>query len=108
MIRKISVSREDWRGDYIGFILDEDRSQNRVTNWWNVRALDGTILGVVKWTSRWRRYAFFPEPNTMFEGECLFDITQFVNAMTTNRKLERKCARSSDPSIQSSVANLET
>lgn len=44
----------------------------------HVEGEDGdVILGTVKWFSRWRRYAFFPSAETVFEPTCLHDIANF-------------------------------
>lgn len=39
-------------------------------------------LGCVKWFGRWRTYAFFPEPFTVFEKVCLLEIAEFCEART--------------------------
>jgi hypothetical protein len=38
-------------------------------------------LGIVKWFPRWRQYAFFPEPNTIFNVECLNDIINYIRGL---------------------------
>jgi hypothetical protein len=43
-------------------------------------------LGEIKWFGRWRQYAFFPEPNTVFEKQCLKDITNFLEKLMLERK----------------------
>lgn len=50
------------------------------TKIWEVLAKDGdSVLGTIKWFSRWRKYAFWPEPNaqTIFEHHCLRHIADF-------------------------------
>jgi hypothetical protein len=43
-------------------------------------------LGEVKWFGRWRQYAFFPEPETVFEKHCMKDITNFLELLMEERK----------------------
>jgi hypothetical protein len=35
-------------------------------------------LAVIKWFPNWRRYALFPMPETVFDVECLTEITEFI------------------------------
>ena len=53
------------------------------TKRWNVCAQDGEILlGTINWLGRWRQYAFFPLPETVFERQCLRDIAEFCEQQT--------------------------
>lgn len=57
-----------------------------------VRAKDGdALLGVVRWFAPWRKYAFFPQPETLYEQDCLRDIAAFCEAETRAHR-ERKSA----------------
>lgn len=40
-----------------------------------------TKLGIIKWLGRWRQYAFFPEPETAFNPECMKDISEEINRL---------------------------
>lgn len=52
------------------------------------------FLGQIKWYGPWRKYAFFPEPNTIFETDCLTDITNFIKNLMLERKLEKQKSKS--------------
>ncbi len=39
---------------------------------------DGTLLGDIRWYSQWRQCCFFPEPDTVFSGDCLVIILGFL------------------------------
>lgn len=43
---------------------------------------NGTMLGVIKWYSNWRRYVFYPEINTLFDAKCLGNIQFYLERMT--------------------------
>lgn len=46
-------------------------------------ATQGAVpLGVVKWWGAWRKYAFFPNPDTLYEQDCLRDIAQIIVDLT--------------------------
>jgi len=38
-------------------------------------------LGIIKWWSSWRQYAFFPENGTIFNVECLNDIQSYIKGL---------------------------
>lgn len=61
------------------------------TNIWNVVSKDGDIiLGTIEWFGRWRGYAFFPEPEMVFERTCLRDIADFIEAKNKEQRDKRK------------------
>ena len=69
---------------YIEFIEDKPNPKTKV---WSVIAKKTlALLGKVKWLGCWRQYAFFPEPETMFEEDCLREIAAFCENQTRKRK----------------------
>ncbi len=46
----------------------------------------GTQLGVIKWHSPWRQYAFFPASDTLFNTGCMNDISEFIGVLMEGRK----------------------
>lgn len=63
--------------------FEEVPGTNGKTRRWNVLTVDGGVcLGVVKWHGAWRKYAFFPTPQTLFEEDCLRDIAQALAEAT--------------------------
>ena len=45
------------------------------------------ILGIIKWYSQWRKYAFFPHEDTLFDNKCLKVIQDKLETLMKNRKL---------------------
>lgn len=75
-LQPVSGSHQDWRGTYLSFRF-EGASPSGRTHLWGVWA--GPIrLGAIRWFARWRKYAFFPQPETVFESICLAELTQFL------------------------------
>lgn len=69
------------------WIRFEQLESKTKTSVYNVIAKEGdTKLGQIKWYAPWRKYSFFPAPNTLFETQCLSDIVSFI----TDRMNERK------------------
>jgi hypothetical protein len=75
---------------WIAFNEDEAAARGRKTLVWTVTAIGGGTLGVVKFYSQWRKYAFYPNPNTLFEEECLRDIATFVATQTEAWRAKRR------------------
>lgn len=77
--------------EYLGFTLDTEASENRKTEVWCVRATrDYALLGTIKWFGRWRQYAFFPEPGTIFNPDCLAEIATQTTLLTVRHREKRK------------------
>ncbi len=56
------------------------------TGVWNVLSKShGFILGQIKWFGRWRQYCFWPSPNTIFNPECMGDISGFIREKMRER-----------------------
>lgn len=66
----------------------------RKTKIFEVRTKDDSIvLGEVKWFGRWRCYSFFPAPNTVFEQQCLGDITHFIAYLMMQRTIDKQISK---------------
>ena len=72
-------------GKWIKFVLKEQKPKTQV---WNIVAKeDNFVLGYIAWFSSWRKYAFFPNNNMVFESDCLRDIITFMDKLMSERKL---------------------
>lgn len=49
-------------------------------------------IGEIKWYSPFRKYTFFPQPNTAYEATCTQDITDFLNELMEERKTQKQNA----------------
>lgn len=51
----------------------------------------GTLLAEIKWFGPWRQYAFFPNAaaDTVWNPECLVDVTKAIAALTARRRRVR-------------------
>lgn len=72
--------------NYIDFV-DAGSSPSGKTKRWNVVAkiAPTVVLGTVRWYAPWRRYVF-QTTESVFDGECLQEITDFVNKVTSEHK----------------------
>jgi hypothetical protein len=46
----------------------------------------GDELGTVQWGPMWRRYAFFPKGQTLFDARCLRDLAAFCDRLMAERR----------------------
>jgi len=79
------------RGPYIRFV--EGPPKPRTKTWWVVTQGDDVHLGWIGWFARWRKYAFYPKKDTVFEEVCLWDIGHFCKSETIKHKQKRKAER---------------
>lgn len=86
------------QGDYMKHRV-KFRLQSRVlrqrTDAWAVYSSTKPFLGWVKWDPLWRSYCFFPADVTMYDSECLREISDFMGEKTLARKAQWKLERSS-------------
>lgn len=68
-------------GTYIQFQFRE-RSLSGKTVIYDVEEKRGIRLGEIRWFAVWRRYAFYPQPCTVFEEKCLGEIAEFCANLT--------------------------
>lgn len=66
-------------------ITEAGKSESGKTLIWNIT--NGNVfLGTVKWFSKWRKYAFYPTADTIFEEECLRDLSFFCEQATRKHR----------------------
>jgi len=46
----------------------------------------GDKLGAIQWYPEWQQYTFFPEPDTIWNPECLRDVCKFIRELMEDRK----------------------
>jgi len=76
--------------DWIKFV-EVNLRDGRKTSVWAVLTIDGTKnLGHVSWYPAWRKYSFYPNPQTVFEWQCLRDIAEFCQDNTAHHNKRLK------------------
>lgn len=80
----------NFQGKWIEFV-EVTTNKDKKTKQFNVINRESRIfLGTVKWFGNWRQYSFFPQPNMVFERQCLMDIAHFINQLMVERKVVRQ------------------
>ena len=78
-------------GTYIKF-WKEPRNPKKKTDTYFVANNNDIPLGNISWFSRWRKYAFYPYSDMVFEEICLKEIAEFIQQETYNYKKEKSKA----------------
>ena len=82
---------------HLKFIEAPPKPKTRI--WWVVNKHEDFQLGCIAWFSSWRKYAFFPKPDTVYEADCLHDIAAFCQEETKRHrsvKLKKKTPSQAD------------
>lgn len=75
---------------WIGFLIERLSPSGKTVVFTVAPKDSGAAIGEVRWYGPWRKYAFFPRPETVFEQDCLRDIATFCEQETKqHRKLQR-------------------
>ena len=86
--------------EMLGAYMEVSYSRSKYTKRTEVATLmtanDGkdrpSTLGFIKWHAPWRKYAFFPNPGTTFDANCMTLITQLIGQMM-QRHTDRKAGK---------------
>ena len=72
---------------WIDFVLAKEGEK---TNIWDVVTAEKCEkLGVIKWFPHWRKYAFFPNMETVYENICLKDIAEFIEEQMREKRQKK-------------------
>ena len=50
----------------------------------------GSVLATIKWYGQWRQYCFFPNGNTVWDVNCLYDINMFIQRLMSERRMKKE------------------
>lgn len=87
----MSFESEISEGTHIMFIPAPPKPKTKV--WWVVNKHDDVHLGWVGWFGKWRKYAFYPKLDTVYEQVCLRDIADFCESATKEHRAMRRKQR---------------
>ncbi len=68
-------------GQWLDLIYD-GQSDSGKTNIYRVQnKKNGIIIGYIKWFGAFRKYCFFPNPETVYDRSCLIEISYFLEGI---------------------------
>jgi len=85
---------------WITFQLAEKQNPKTKVYWVITKEQPYLTLGQIKWFGRWRKYSFFPQPETVFERDCLNDIISFIGDLERRRVLDKEREKAHDQQHQ--------
>lgn len=63
------------------------QSPSGKTGLWEIRSVaDRELLGAVRWHGPWRQYVFYPEWSTLWNPDCLDEVSAFLRDVTTKQR----------------------
>lgn len=81
------VGGNAWHGTHIAFTHVGCSASGKTQIW---AVWSGNIrLGEVRWFATWRKYAFVPDGDTVYEQTCLRELAEFIEARTAAHKVAR-------------------
>jgi len=73
----------------------------KTKTFWIVTKEGNQHLGIIQWYAPWRKYSFFPKPDTVWETQCLKDVTAFIENLMVEHKKELQNRKKQDHGITS-------
>jgi hypothetical protein len=74
-----------WETRYLRFELQPAALGQKTDVWKVVSVRHGNLLGVIKWYGAWRQYVFWPSIETLFNPDCLEEISQVCRGLMALR-----------------------
>ncbi len=72
-------------------VAEQQASRSGKTSVWRLTNREsGNVVGFVGWYGPWRRYAFQPEADTVFESDCLAALSEFCARKTEEHRRKVK------------------
>lgn len=70
--------------------INQCHNPGKKTNVYAIRRDDTTgladLLGLIKWSGRWRQYVFEPEKDTMWSSGCMKGIVEFLEKINKKHR----------------------
>jgi len=85
------MTEEPFNAKHLKFVIAPPKPRTKV--WWVVQRQSDFQLGWIGWWGTWRRYSFFPKPDTVYEVDCLRDLANFCEQQTKAHREMRKAER---------------
>lgn len=78
---------------YLKFVEGPPSKSGKTKTWYVVQKQNEIHLGWIGWWGSWRRYAFYPKDQTVYEEQCLMDITAFIVRKTKQHRTNARIMR---------------
>ena len=70
------------------FRIYEDIIEGRKTPIYHLynHDIERVFLGDIKWNGAWRKYCFYPNPDTLWDTQCLQCVISFIEDLMAERR----------------------
>lgn len=79
----------NWQGKWVYSKYVGQSKSGKTEIWVMVAVADDTPLGQVYWYASWRQYAFYPAEHTLWNADCLDEVSGFVRSLTVEHRAKR-------------------
>lgn len=84
----ILIHMDGIESEYLTFIED-DHYEGKTQRIVILSKRHCSVLGEIRWYGAWRQYAFYPEPETIWNPQCLDDVKACIKILADERKTLR-------------------
>ena len=91
MPKKTKMIIDERNTEYLHY--QKFRWSNKKTCNVTISSIYGGRLGQIKWYPGWRRYAFFPDSETLYDSSCLKDIQNYIDELMVEHKILKEGER---------------
>lgn len=75
-------------GEWIKFVFMGHTASGK-TGMWTITDVGDNVLGKIKWHGPWRKYCFYPDPDTIWEENCLDTVATFIKEQTWVQRTQK-------------------
>lgn len=77
-----------WESEF--FKVIEGTIPNRKTNIYFIKNNSGCCIGEIRWYGPWRKFCFFPAPDTIWDNKCINAVYESIKYITDKYKQNKK------------------
>ena len=70
---------QEWKS----YLIEKSKRKTKV--YW-VKDKNNIEIGLIRWNTGWRKYCFYPEKFTVFDSNCLNEISGFMDKLNKGYK----------------------
>lgn len=75
---------------YSYFYVSKYKELNKKTDNYSIMNYEGIFIGEIKWYAQWRKYCFFPAPETLWDSKCLGDVQKLLDLINEEYKNKKR------------------
>jgi hypothetical protein len=73
--------------------FEETGDTGKTKTWCVISNHSGQDIADIRWYGAWRRYALFPEENTVWDNNCMSEVCTFIETQMRARRESKKAVQ---------------